>query len=66
MEKSKEELINGINELTPADPFPDEIFYKIFEIEDHVERTQFVEALKNYAPDCRPLVMNPGDMVVLD
>ena len=49
MEKSKEELINGINELTPADPFPDEIFYKIFEIEDHVERTQFVEALKNHA-----------------
>ena len=49
MEKSKEELINGINELTPADPFPDEIFYRIFEIEDHVERTQFVEALKNHA-----------------
>ena len=49
MKKSKEELINGINELTPADPFPDEIFYRIFEIEDHVERTQFVEALKNHA-----------------
>ena len=49
MEKSKEELINGINKLTPADPFPDEIFYRIFEIEDHVERTQFVEALKNHA-----------------
>lgn len=49
MEKSKEELINGMNELTPADPFPDEIFYRIFEIEDHVERTQFVEALRNRA-----------------
>ena len=36
-------------ELTPADPFPDEIFYRIFEIEDHVERTQFVEALRNRA-----------------
>ena len=49
MEKSKEELINGMAELTPADPFPDEIFYRIFEIEDHVERTQFVEALRNRA-----------------
>ena len=49
MEKSKEELINGMNDLTPADPFPDEIFYRIFEIEDHVERTQFVEALRNRA-----------------
>lgn len=38
-----------MNELTPADPFPDEIFYRIFEIEDHVERTQFVEALRNRA-----------------
>ena len=26
----------------------------------------FVEALKECAPGCRPLVMNPGDMVVLD
>ena len=49
MEKSKEELIDGMAELTPADPFPDEIFYRIFEIEDHVERTQFVEALRNRA-----------------
>lgn len=38
-----------MSELTPADPFPDEIFYRIFEIEDHVERTQFVEALRNRA-----------------
>lgn len=49
MERSKEELLDGMNELTPADPFPDEIFYRIFEIEDHVERTQFVEALRNRA-----------------
>lgn len=49
MEKSREELLNGMNELTPADPFPDEIFYQIFEIDDHVERTQFVEALRNRA-----------------
>lgn len=26
----------------------------------------FVEALKEHAPECRPLVMNPGEMVVLD
>lgn len=49
MERSKEELLDGMNELTPADPFPDEIFCRIFEIEDHVERTQFVEALRNRA-----------------
>lgn len=49
MERSKEELLDGMNELTPADPFPDEIFYQIFEIDDHVERTQFVEALRNRA-----------------
>lgn len=49
MEKSREELLDGMNELTPADPFPDEIFYQIFEIDDHVERTQFVEALRNRA-----------------
>ena len=42
-------MIDGMAELTPADPFPDEIFYRIFEIEDHVERTQFVEALRNRA-----------------
>lgn len=42
-------MIDGMEELTPADPFPDEIFYRIFEIEDHVERTKFVEALRNRA-----------------
>ncbi len=46
MEKSKKELLDGMMELNPAEPFPDEIFYKIFEIEDHVERTQFIENLK--------------------
>lgn len=49
MEKSRSELLDGINELTPAEPFPDEVFYAIFEIEDHVERTQYVEALRNRA-----------------
>lgn len=49
MEKSKSELLDGMTDLSPAEPFPDEVFYKIFEIDDHVERTQFVEALKNRA-----------------
>ncbi len=31
------------------DPFPDEVFYEIFEIEDNIERTQYIEALRNAA-----------------
>ena len=49
MEKSKDELLAGISELSGLDPFPDEIFYQIFEIEDNVERTQYVEALRKEA-----------------
>ena len=36
-------------ELSQTDPFPDEVFYQIFEIEDNVERTQYIEALRNAA-----------------
>jgi len=32
--------------MEPGQPFPDEVFYNIFEIEDIVERTQYIEALK--------------------
>lgn len=39
----------GISELGSMEPFPDEIFYEIFEIEDNVERTQYIEALRNTA-----------------
>ncbi len=49
MEKSKDELLAGIEGLDPSEPFPDEAFYRIFEIEDGVERTQYIEALKNKA-----------------
>ncbi len=49
MEKSKDELLAGISKLSGMDPFPDEIFYQIFEIEDNVERTQYVEALRKEA-----------------
>lgn len=31
------------------DPFPDEIFYRIFEIEDNVERQKYIELLRNAA-----------------
>ncbi|WP_270289386.1 DUF927 domain-containing protein [Enterocloster citroniae] len=49
MERSKDELLTGISALKPTEPFPDEIFYQIFEIEDNVERTQYIEALRNTA-----------------
>ena len=49
MEKSKDELLDGMMELTPADPFPDEVFCKIFEIEDIVERTRYIEGMKTRA-----------------
>ena len=35
--------------LTAEEPFPDEIFYRIIEIEGNVERAQYIEALKNRA-----------------
>lgn len=42
-------MLTGISELNPTDPFPDEIFYQIFEIEDNIERTQYIESLRNAA-----------------
>lgn len=39
----------GISGLKPTEPFPDEVFYQIFEIEDNVERTKYIEALKSEA-----------------
>ena len=35
--------------MSPTEPFPDEVFYRIFEIEDNVERTQYIESLRNTA-----------------
>ncbi|WP_242828570.1 DUF927 domain-containing protein [Enterocloster clostridioformis] len=49
MKKSKDELLTGMSELSPTEPFPDEVFYRIFEIDDNVERTQYIEALRNTA-----------------
>lgn len=49
MEKSETDLIDGIGAMTINDPFPDEIFYRIFEIQDNIERTQFLNAVRNKA-----------------
>lgn len=49
LEKSNEELLTGITKLERQNPFPDEIFYRIFEIEDNVERQKYIEALRNEA-----------------
>lgn len=38
-----------MTELKPGDPFPDEWFYHIFEIEDSVERTKYIESMRNRA-----------------
>lgn len=46
-------MIDGMSTLDPGKPFPDEIFYKIFEIDGNVERTQYIEALKNKARSLR-------------
>lgn len=51
MEKSKEELLAGIAELKSSDPFPDDIFYTIFEIEDNVERQKYIESLRRSAKE---------------
>lgn len=49
MERSENELLDGMKDLTPSEPFPDDLFYRIFEIEDMIERTQYIEAMKNRA-----------------
>lgn len=48
-------MLDGMTNLTPAEPFPDEIFYRIFEIEDNVERTQYIEMLKRTAKEMKRL-----------
>lgn len=42
-------MLTGISALKPTEPFPDELFYQIFEIEDNIERTQYIESLRNTA-----------------
>ncbi|RHV69909.1 DUF927 domain-containing protein [Clostridium sp. OM02-18AC] len=38
-----------MSKLEKMDPFPDEVFYRIFEIDDNVERQKYIEALRNAA-----------------
>lgn len=49
MGQSGNELLAGMDKIKPGEPFPDELFYHIFEIEDLVERTQYLEAARNRA-----------------
>lgn len=49
MEKSETELIDGIGTMTINDPFPDELFCRILETKDNIERTQFLNAVRNKA-----------------
>lgn len=49
MEKSEIELIDGIGALTINEPFPDEVFYRILETKDNIERTQLLNAVRNKA-----------------
>lgn len=46
-------MLAGISGLRATDPFPDEIFYQIFEIEDNIERTQYIESLRNTAREIK-------------
>lgn len=43
------ELIDGMTKLELSQPLPDEIFYKIFDIEDTVDRSQYIEMMRNQA-----------------
>ena len=38
-----------MGKLLPGQPFPDEIFYRIFELPGNIERTQYIEALRSQA-----------------
>lgn len=41
--------MDGIRNLKPDQPFPDEAFEAIFELNDNVERSQYIEALRSQA-----------------
>ncbi len=46
-------MLDGMSLIQQGQPFPDELFYRIFEIEDVVERTQYIEAAKSKAREMR-------------
>ena len=39
--------------LKRTEPFPDELFYAIFEMEDSVERQRYIESLRNIARELK-------------
>lgn len=45
--------MDGMRDLKRTEPFPDELFYQIFEIEDNVERQQYIEAMRRTAMDLK-------------
>ena len=53
LEKSNEELLTGIAKLERQNPFPDEIFYRIFEIEDNVERQKYIRGIAERGQDLK-------------
>ena len=46
-------MLAGMAILARSEPFPDDIFYEIFEIADNVERQKYVEALRNKARELK-------------
>ena len=53
MEQLETELLIGMDSLPATEPFPDEVFYRVFEIEDIVQRSQYLEALRSKARELR-------------
>ena len=53
MEQLETELLIGMDSLPATEPFPDEVFYRVFEIEDIVQRSQYLEALRAKARELR-------------
>lgn len=53
MEQSSNDLIVQLQSLRRDEPFPDELFYRIFEIDGNIERTQYIEAVRNVARELK-------------
>lgn len=53
MKKSETELLAGMDQLPKGERLPDELFYKIFEMPDVIERSQYIEALRSKARELK-------------
>ncbi len=49
MEKSRTDLLAGIEALDRSQPFPDEVFESVFDIRDMIERQKYIEDLRRAA-----------------